>query len=83
MASEDRCWREMITHQAQEPRTPSPDCTDLNQGVPVNLTYKLTRKQLTVKFRSVSGEFPNHSYTGYRQGPADSEGDKRLYMVNM
>ena len=70
------CWREMITHQAQEPRTPSPDCTDLNQGVPVNLTCKLTRKQQTVKFKSVSAGFPNHSYMEYRQGLADTENDK-------
>ena len=67
----------------RDDHTPSPDCTDLNQGVPVNLTYNLIRKQQTVKFKSVSGGFPNHSYVGYRQGPADSEGDKRLYKVNV
>ena len=43
---------------------------DSNEGVPVNLTCKLIRKQQTVKFKSVSAGFPNHSYTAYRQGPA-------------
>ena len=40
---------------------------DLNQCVPVNLTCKLTKKQQTVKFKSVSTGFSNHSYVGYRQ----------------
>ena len=57
---------------------PSPDCTDLNQGVPVNLTCKLTRKQQTIKFRSVSAGFANHSYAVYRQGSADTEDDKKI-----
>ena len=50
---------------------------DSNQGVPVNLTYKLTRKQQTVKFKSVSAGFPNHPYAAYWQDSADTENDNR------
>ena len=56
---------------------------DLNQDVPVNLIYKLTRKQQTVKFKSVSAGFPNHSYAGYRQGSTDTEDDDRSGMINV
>ena len=56
---------------------------DSNLGVPVNLTYKLTRKQQTVKFNSVSAGFPNHSYAGYRQGSADTQDDDRSGMINV
>ena len=51
--------------------------SEYRPSVPVNLTSKLIRKQQTVKFKSVSAGFPNHSYAGYRQGSADTEGDKR------
>ena len=50
---------------------------DSNQGVPVNLTCKLIRKQQTVKFKSVSAGFPNHPYAMYRQGSADTENDNK------
>ena len=50
---------------------------DSNEGVPVNLTCKLTRKPQTVKFKSVSTGFPNHSHTTYRQGSADTKNDSR------
>ena len=50
---------------------------DSNQGVPVNLTCKLIRKQQTVKYESVSVGFPNNSYAAYRQGFADTENDSR------
>ena len=46
-----------------KPRSPvrqARTALDLNQGVPVNLNCKLTRKQQTVKFKSVSAGFPNH-----------------------
>ena len=56
---------------------------DSNQGVPVKLTCKLTRKQQTVKFKSLSAGFPNHSYAGYRQSPADIEDDKRSDMMSV
>ena len=56
---------------------------DSNQSVLVNLTCKLTRKQQTFKFKSVSAGFPNHSYAGYRQGSADTEGDKRLCLMSV
>ena len=52
-----------------KPRSPvsqARTALDLNQGVLVNLTCKLTKKQQTVKFKSVSAGFPNHSYAGYR-----------------
>ena len=51
---------------------------DSKQGVPINLTCKLTRKQKTVKYKSVSAGFPNHLYVAYRQGSADTENDNRL-----
>ena len=50
---------------------------DSNQGVPVNLTCKLTRKQQTVKFKSISAGFPNNSYALYRQGSVDTKNDNR------
>ena len=57
--------------------------SECRPSVPVNLTCKLTRKQQTVKFKSVSARFPNHSYAGYRQGSADTEGDKRSYKMSV
>ena len=56
---------------------------DSNQGVLVNLTYKLTRKQQIVKFKSVLAGFPNHSYAAYRQGSADTENDSRSGIKSM
>ena len=50
---------------------------DSNQDVPINLTCKLTRKQQTVKYESVSTEFPNNSHALYRQGSIDKENDSR------
>jgi hypothetical protein len=49
---------------------------DSNQGVPVNLTYKLTKKQQTIKFESVPAGFLNNSHAPYRQDSADTENDK-------
>ena len=69
-----------------KPRSPirqAQTALNLNQGVSVNLTCKLTRKQQTVKFKSVSAGFSNHSYAGYRQGPADTEDDKRSGMISV
>ena len=69
-----------------KPRSPvrqARTALDLNQGVPVNLTCILTRKQQTVKFKRVSAEFPNHSYAGYWQSPADIEDDKRSGMMSV
>ena len=73
----------MTTHQVQEPRTPSPDCTDLNQGVPVNLTCKLTRKQQTVQFKNVSARFPNHSYQGIGKALPIQKMTKRSGMMSV
>ena len=56
---------------------------DSNQGVPANLTCKLTRKQQTIKYKSVSAGFLNHSYVAYRQGSADTENDNRSGMINV
>ena len=56
---------------------------DSNQGVPVNLTCKLTRKQQIIKFKSVSAGFSNHSHAAYRQGSADIENDNRSGMISM
>ena len=56
---------------------------DSNQGVPVNLTCKLTRKQQTVKYESVSTGFPNNSHASYRQGSADTENNSRLDIKSM
>ena len=56
---------------------------DSNQGVPVNLTCKLTRKQQIVKFKSVSAGFPNHSYAAYRQDSADTEKDSRSGIISV
>ena len=50
---------------------------DSNQDVPVNLTCKLTRKQQTVKFKTVLVGFPNHPYAAYRHGSADTENGNR------
>ena len=56
---------------------------DSNQGVPVNLTCKLTRKQQTVKFESVSVGFSNNSHVLYRQCSTDIENDNRSGMINV
>ena len=56
---------------------------DSNQDVPVNLTCKSISKQQTVKLKSVSAGFLNHSYAGYRQGPADREDDKRSGVMSV
>ena len=57
--------------------------TAANRGVPVNLTYKLTRNQQTVKFESISAGFPNNSHTLYRQGSADTKNDNRSDRINV
>ena len=64
---------------------PKPECPVRysNQGVLVNLTYKLTRKQQTVKYESVSAGFPNNSHTSYRHGAADTENDNKLDKINV
>ena len=56
---------------------------DLNQGVPVNLTCKFTRKQQTVKYESVSAGIPNNSDASYRQGSADIENDNKSGMKSV
>ena len=56
---------------------------DSKQGVPINLTCKLTRKQQTVKFKSVSAGFPNHSHAAYHQDSADTENDSRSGIKNV
>ena len=73
----------MITHQTQEPVCQAQTALDLNQGVPVNLTCKLTRKQQTVKYESVSAGFPNNSHASYRQGSADIENDNKSGMKSV
>jgi len=80
--------KDVLTRNDRTPKPESPvrqaqTALDSNQGVPVNLTYKLTRKQQTIKFKSVSARFPNHSYVGYRQGHVDTEDDKRSGMMSV
>jgi hypothetical protein len=73
-----RCVDAKQSHNKPEsPVRQARTALDSNQGVPVNLTCKLTRKQQTVKFKSVSAGFPNHSYAAYRQGSADTENNSR------
>ena len=50
--------------------------TASNRGVPVNLTYKLTRNQQTVKFESVLAGFPNNPHTAYQQDVADTRNNR-------
>ena len=56
---------------------------DSNLGVPVNLTYKLTRNQQTIKFKSVSTGFPNNSHAVYWQGSAYTENDNRSDRISV
>ena len=65
------------TPKPESPVRQARTALDSNQGVPVNLTCKLTRKQQTVKFKSVSAGFPNHPYAAYWQDSADTENDNR------
>ena len=80
--------KDVLKRNNYTPKPESPVCQartalDSNQGMPVNLTCKLTRKQQTVKFKSVSAGFPNHSYAEYRQGSTDTEDDDRSSMINV
>jgi hypothetical protein len=80
--------KDMLPRNNHTPKPESPvrqarTALDSNQGVPVNLTCKLTRKQQTVKYESVSAGFPNNSHALYRQGSADTENDNRLGMINV
>ena len=72
--------KDMLTRNDHTPKPESPvrqghTTLDSNQGVPVNLTCKLTRKQQTVKFESVSVGFSNNSHVLYRQCSTDIEND--------
>ena len=69
--------------KAREPHTPSSDCTWFKPWRANQFTCKLTRKQQTVKFKSVSTGFPNHSHAAYRQGSADTENDSRSDIKSM
>ena len=78
----------MLTQNDHTPKLESPvrqdrTALDSNQDVPVNLTYKSISKQQTVKLKSVSAGFLNHSYAPYRQSSADTENDNRSGIKNV
>ena len=78
----------VLTRNDHTPKPESPvrqarTALDSNQVVPVNLTYKLTRKQQTFKFKSISTGFPNHSYAAYQQGSANTENDRGSGIKNV
>ena len=77
-----REFKQLLTQNDHTPKPESIVCQartalDLNQDVPVNLICKLTRKQQTIKYKSVSAGFPKHSYAAYRQGSTEIENDSR------
>ena len=70
--------KNMLTRNDHTPKPESPvrqarTALDSNQGVPVTLISKLTRRQQTVRYESVSAGFPNNSHASYRQGSAETK----------